>query len=681
MPALLVFETMNLPEARKRIMDLREIIERHNHLYYILNKPEIPDREYDRLYAELETLEKQFPELITPDSPTQRVGGQPLDEFRQIRHRLPMMSLANTYSRDELLNFHERLQRLLPGKRFSYLLEPKIDGVAVSLRYEEGRLVLGSTRGDGTIGDDITANLRTIKSIPLRLAGGKLPPVIEVRGEVFMTRNGFLALNREREREDAELFANPRNAAAGSLKLLDPREVARRPLDAIIYGVGEMEGIEFETHAELLSSLKAFGLKTPPKHWKCASIEEAFQALDELKSMKTKFPFDMDGGVLKVNERAFYDQLGATAKSPRWAAAFKYEPERAETTLKDITVQVGRTGVLTPVAELEPVFLSGSTINRATLHNAEEIQRKDIRIGDRVYIEKAGEVIPEVVGVNIAARKGNERVFAMPEKCPVCGGEITRREEEVAYRCENLQCPAQLKRWLKHFAARGAMDIEGMGEAVIDQLVDRNLVKSPADLYSLKQEQIAGLERMADKSAANLMTGIEESKKRDLWRLIFALGIRQVGAKMAQTLEQHFASLDELMAAGKEQLETIHDMGPVASASIVAFFESKHNQQLINRIKKAGLNCVARLDKKQSKLSGKTFVLTGTLVNYSRPKAEEFIRQLGGQTAAGVSKKTAYVVAGADPGSKLKKAKELGIPVLNEDEFHKIISEQKKQPS
>jgi len=668
---------MNLAEAEKRINHLREAIERHNRLYYVLNRPEVPDREYDRLYAELAELEKQFPALITPDSPTQRVGGEPLKEFHQVRHRVPMMSLTNTYSRDELINFHERLGRLLPGKKFSYVLEPKIDGVAISLRYEKGRLMLGSTRGDGTTGDDITTNLRTIKSIPLRLAGGKPPPIIEVRGEVFMTRAGFLELNREREKEDGESFANPRNAAAGSLKLLDPREVSKRPLDAIIYGVGEISGIDFVTHEEMLSALKSFGLKTPPKYWKCFSAEEVFQALDELKSMRSGFPFEMDGGVLKVNERELYEQLGATAKSPRWAVAFKYEPERAETTLKAITIQVGRTGVLTPVAELEPVFLSGSTINRATLHNAEEIKRKDIRIGDRVFIEKAGEVIPEITGVNAAARKGQEKNFTMPKKCPVCGGEITRREEEVAWRCENLQCPAQLKRWLCHFAARGAMDIEGLGPAMIDQLVDRKIVQNPADLYSLKKEDISGLERMAEKSATNLFVAIEASQKRDLWRLIFALGIRQVGAKMAQTLETNFQNIDEIMAANQETLERIPDMGPVASANIVAFFKSERNRQLITRLKKAGLNCKAGAKKQEDGLglAGKTFVLTGALAKYSRPEAEEFIRKLGGQTVSAVSKKTSFVVAGGDPGSKLKKARELGIPVLNEDEFNKMIAE------
>ena len=673
---LLKYISMNHTEAEKRISRLRADIERYNHLYYVLNKPEITDREYDRLYTELETLENQFPDLITPDSPTRRVGGEPLKEFHHVRHRVPMMSLSNTYSHDELVDFHKRVQRLLPDKKFSYILEPKIDGLAISLRYEKGILALGSTRGDGITGDDITANLRTIKSIPLRLSGGTPPPVIEVRGEVFMTRDGFTALNCERGKNGLELFANTRNAAAGSLKLLDPREVTKRPLDAIIYGAGEISGIEFNTHEEMLDNFKTLGLKTPLKRWKCYSLEEIFKALKELKTMRRAFPFEMDGGVLKVNERNLYDRLGATAKSPRWAIAFKYDPERTETTLKSITVQVGRTGALTPVAELEPVSLSGSTINRATLHNAEEIQRKDIRIGDRVYIEKAGEVIPVVTGVNISARKGNERVFVMPKNCPVCRGKITRRENEVAFRCENLQCPAQLKRWLRHFAARGAMDIESLGEAIIDQLVDKKTVKNPADLYSLKNEQIAGLERMGDKSAANIINALEVSKKRDLWRLIFALGIRQVGAKMAQTLEIRFKNIDELLTADKDTLEKTPDIGPVAAKSIVTFFKAQHNQLMIERLKKAGVNCTVSA-KKQDKheiLAGKIFVLTGTLSGLSRPEAEELIRKHGGRTADSVSKKTSFVVAGTDPGSKLSRANKLGVPVINEDELKKLLA-------
>ncbi|MBU4198761.1 MAG: NAD-dependent DNA ligase LigA [Verrucomicrobia bacterium] len=667
---------MNQKEAQRRVNALRETLERHNHLYYVANTPEIPDREYDRLYQELEKLEAQYPELVMPDSPTRRVGGAPLEEFRQVRHRVPMMSLANTYSREELTAFDERIRKILSGASFTYVLEPKIDGVAISLRYEQGRLVCGSTRGDGRVGDNITENLRTIRSIPLRLRTEKAPPaVLEVRGEVFMTREGFIAINREREEAGQETFANPRNAAAGSLKQLDSRVVARRPLDVILYGVGEMDGIEFKTHCELIAALRAFGLKIPPRSWTCKSMPEALGALDELKGMRHDFPFDMDGGVIKVNERSLYDVLGATAKSPRWAVAFKYEPERAETRLNAITVQVGRTGVLTPVAELEAVFLAGSTINRATLHNVDEIQRKDIRIGDRVYLEKAGDVIPAVVGVNIATRTGKERVFGMPSQCPVCGQEVTRQEGEVAYRCENLQCPAQLKRWLRHFAARGAMDIEGLGEALIDKLVDQKLVADPAELYSLNLEQLSGPKGKKKKSAQNLLDGIEASKHRDFWRAIFALGIRQVGAKMAQTLEQHFETLDQIMAADVERFQQIRDLGPVAAQSLVDYFKNSLSRTLVKRLKDAGVNFKRRPAESGAVTTqiGKTYVLTGTLSKFTREQAEQEIRRRGGNITSSVSKKTSYVVAGVEPGSKLDKARSLGVKVLDEAAFLKML--------
>ncbi len=665
---------MNRKDAQRRIETLRATLDRHNHLYYVLNKPEIPDREYDRLYQELEQLEAQFPDLATPDSLTRRVGGAPLKEFRQVRHALPMMSLANTYSRDELADFDERVRKLLPGEKFNYVLEPKIDGVAIALRYERGRLACGSTRGDGRVGDDITLNLRTIRSIPLRLRTDRPPAVIEVRGEVFMTREGFAALNREREEAGEEVFANPRNAAAGSLKQLDPAVVARRPLDVVLYGVGELDGIAFDTHVAMIAALSAFGLKPPPRSWVCPSLKEVLSALDELKTLRHGFPFEMDGGVIKVNERTLYDALGATAKSPRWAVAFKYEPERAETLLKAITVQVGRTGVLTPVAELAPVFLAGSTINRATLHNLDEIRRKDIRVGDRVYLEKAGEVIPAVVGVNAAARTGRERVFEMPAKCPVCGQEVVRIEGEVAWRCENLQCPAQLKRWLRHFAARGAMDIEGLGEALVDQLVDRKLVADPSGLYDLTLEQVGGLERMAEKSAQNLLDGIAASRQRDFWRVLFALGIRQVGAGMARTLEQHFADIEQLMQADPERLQQIRDLGPVAARNIAEFFGDARNRALVRRLQEAGVN-FRRLASAavSSGLAGRTYVLTGTLSKFTREQAEQEIRRRGGSVSASVSKKVSAVIAGVEPGSKLDKARSLGVAVLDEAAFQKLL--------
>ncbi|MBA4388255.1 MAG: DNA ligase (NAD(+)) LigA [Verrucomicrobia bacterium] len=667
---------MTSSRAEQRILELRETLARHNHLYYVLASPEITDRQYDQLYRELEDLEKEFPSLVTPDSPTRRVGGEPLSEFTQVRHSVPMMSLANTYSRDELTDFDTRLRKLAGPEKFTYILEPKIDGLAVSLRYENGVLAVGSTRGDGKTGDDITANLRTIRSIPLRLRpSGREPAVLEVRGEVYMTRDGFARLNEARQEAGEEPFANPRNAAAGSLKLLDPRTVAQRPLDAIFYAVGEVSGLEFRTHAGMIETLQALGFKTASRSWACADAGDVLRALDELLKLRHTFPFEIDGGVVKVNERFLYDMFGATAKSPRWAVAYKYEPERAETTVRDITVQVGRTGVLTPVAELEPVPVAGSVVSRATLHNEDEIRRKDIRIGDRVIVEKAGEVIPAVVEVKTSARTGREKAFKMPDACPVCGGAVSRRENEVALRCDNLQCAAQIKRWIRHFAARGAMDVEGLGEALIDQLVDNGLVKNPADLYALKLEQIAGLDRMAEKSGQNLLDGVDASRKRDFWRAIFAMGIRHVGAKSAQTLEEHFADIDALMQADEASLTGIRDVGPVVARSIVSFFRQERNVDVINRMKLAGINFKrsSTAVRPGGRFAGRTFVLTGTLSGFTRDEAGRKIRELGGDVSSSVSKKTAYVVAGAEPGSKLDKARQLGVAVLDEEAFVALL--------
>lgn len=666
---------MNQEEAKLRIAHLRQTLERHDQLYYILHQPEISDRQYDALYAELEQLEQLYPQLITPDSPTQRVGGAPLNAFNQVAHSLPMLSLANTYNRNELLAFEARAQKLLGGSAFSYVLEPKIDGVAIALRYEKGLLIQGSTRGDGRLGDDITENLRTIRAIPLRLRTQQAPPaVLEVRGEVFMPRAGFAKLNREREAADLEPFANPRNAAAGSLKLLDARQVAARPLDVIFYGVGELVEVAFQTHQEVLAALSAYALPTPPRWWLGHSMLEIFSALDELEKMRQAFAFEMDGGVIKINERQLQAVLGETAKSPRHAVAFKFEPQRAETLLQAISVQVGRTGVLTPVAELQPVALAGSTITRATLHNLDEIQRKDIRIGDHIYLEKAGDVIPAVVGVNKAARTGREVPFVMPLQCPVCGQAITRPAEAVAYRCENLQCPAQLKRWLRHFAARGAMDIEGLGEALIEQLVDQQLVSDPADLYSLGPEQLHDLERMAAKSAQNLLEGIAASKERDFWRVLFALGIRQVGSRMAQSLEEHFADIDQLLRADVEQLQRIRDLGPVLAQSLVDYFGQPRNRQLIERLQAAGVNFRRRAPAAGKRLAGRAFVLTGTLSSLTRERAAEEIRRRGGSVSGSVTKKTSYLVAGDAAGSKLLKARSLGISILDETAFLALLA-------
>ncbi len=659
--------------AKQRIGELRAEIERHNRLYYLDARPEITDRDYDRLLQELESLETQFPEFSSPSSPTQRVGGAPLDRFESVRHAVPMMSLANTYSKEELAEFDLRVRKLIPEDSFSYVLEPKIDGVAISLRYENGELVQALTRGDGTTGDDVTANIRTIKSIPLRLAELMPPAVLEVRGEIYMDTAGFAKLNQQRQEAGLEPFANPRNACAGSLKLLDPREVAKRPLDAIFYGTGQLDGIDFSTHRQVLATLKGYGLRTPPRQWPCADIAEVLGRLDELEAQRHDFPFGIDGGVVKIDERNLYEELGYTAKSPRWAVAYKYEPEQAETTLRAISVQVGRTGVLTPVAELEPVQLAGTVVKRATLHNEDEIRRKDIRIGDRVVIEKAGEIIPAVVRVVTEKRTGAERTFEMPAACPVCGGEVEKRAGEVALRCTNLQCPAQVKNWLTHFASRGAMDINGLGESLVEQLVDSGLVKNPAELYRLEKAEVIGLERMGVKSAENLVKGIADSKQRPLERLLFGLGIRHVGKGAAILLADEFGSIDALMQADAERLETIHDIGPAVAQSVVGYFQSPQTLAVIDQLRAAGVNLRKENSKTSSALDGLTFVLTGSLGTMSREEAADNIRARGGKVASSVSKNTSYLVAGEAAGSKLAKAEELGVTVLSEEQFAALL--------
>lgn len=668
---------MTDPALIESIQALREEIRRHNTAYYQESAPLIPDAEYDRLVKELEALEQAHPELASEDSPTHDIGERTTEGFRTVAHAVPMMSLANTYNKDELRAFDARIRKALGEHSFTYVLEPKIDGLAVTLRYEKGRLVLGATRGDGRNGDDITANLKTISAIPHTLNTSQPPNVLEVRGEVYMPKKGFLELNRRREEAGEAVFANPRNAAAGSLKQLDARIVAQRPLSAIFYAMGECEGLRFETHSELLQTLDAFGLPINPRHWVGADIDAVLDALDELAGLRHDFAFEMDGGVIKLNERHWYDELGYTAKSPRWAVAYKYAPERAETTLLDITVQVGRTGILTPVAELEPVTVAGSTIQRATLHNEDEIRRKDLRIGDRVYVEKAGDVIPAVVAVLSSARTGKEKSFTMPTTCPECGGPVTRREGEVAWRCENLQCPAQIKQWLRHFASRGAMDIEGCGDVLVEQLVDQKLARSPADLYKLTLEQVAGLERMAEKSARNLLGGIEASKTRDLWRVIFALGIRHVGARSAQALEASFPDMDALQATDTATLEAIDDIGPIVAKSITEFFANPRHVEVISALREQGVNMQRKSPPlpQDGPFSGLTFVLTGSLVNYTRDEAAERIRALGGAVTSSVSKKTDRVVAGESAGSKYDKAVKLGIPILDEAAFTALLNE------
>jgi DNA ligase (NAD+) len=692
---------MNRTEAQKRIADLRELIRRHDYLYYVLAKPEISDREYDKLYAELKNLEEQFPGLVTPDSPTQRVGGQPLKEFKPVRHAVPMMSLDNTYSIEELREFDNRVRKLLLGEAVEYVLEPKIDGVSITLIYEDGKFMTGATRGDGTTGDDITANLKTIKAIPLTLGGPSspalprrgrarppgepqdVPRLLEVRGEVYMKIADFEKLNAERERAGEPLFQNPRNTTAGSLKQLDPAIVAQRPLNAVFYAiadVGQASSLSIRTQADVLEALKKLGLPTHHYWWVCKDIEEVIAHAEELQTLESKLPFEIDGAVVKVNDLTQWERLGSTAKAPRYAIAYKYSHEQAQTKLNAITVQVGRTGTLTPVAELEPVFLAGSTISRATLHNEEEIKRKDIRIGDTVIVEKAGEVIPAVIGVVMEKRPRGTKEFRLDEhigdKCPACGGPVRRDPEFVAWRCVNIACPAQLKRTLEHFASRAAMDIEGMGEVLVTQLVNKNLVHDVADIYSLTVEQLAELERMAEKSATNVVNAIAESKNRELWRLINGLGILHVGEGAARKLSGHFRDLDALAAASVEELQQAEDVGPVMAESIHDFFRNPRNKAVIEKLREAGVRMKesgVRSQKTEGAFVGKAVVVTGTLSKFSRDAAKDALRKAGANVTDSVSKKTDYLIVGKDAGSKLDKARALGVKMLTEQEFLEML--------
>ncbi|MGI8957507.1 MAG: NAD-dependent DNA ligase LigA [Chthoniobacterales bacterium] len=660
--------------AARRIAALRTEIEEHNRRYYEEAAPTISDRDYDRLYRVLADLEQRHPQFAAADSPTRRVGGAPLKAFAQVTHRAPMLSLDNTYSEEEVGAFYRRMEKLLPNEKIPVVVEPKVDGVAVSLLYAKGRLRYAATRGDGTAGDDITQNIRTIPTVPEELEGAA-PEIFEVRGEVFMTKEGFAKLNAERSEAGLPVFANPRNSAAGSLKQLDPAITAQRPLGVIFYGTGAVEGIDLTHHSQLFSLLEKFGLPCSKVWWQAESLEEILSRIRELDKVRHGFVYETDGAVVKVDSFAQRESLGMTAKSPRWAMAFKYEAEQVETKLQDILIQVGRTGVLTPVAALEPVFVSGSTVARATLHNEDEIERKDIRIGDTVVIEKAGEVIPAVVSVRTDLRDGSEKKFRMPAKCPVCGSKVVKDEGQVAVRCVNAQCPAQLKRRIEHFASRGAMDIEGLGEAMVEQLVGKELVREVSDIYRLTNEQLAGLERMGEKSVSNLLAAIERSKKQPLWRLLFGIGILHVGVSAARALVDHFPHLDALMEAPGEELQRIPDVGEVVGASIAQFFREPGNREVIEKLRAAGL-CLTSQPKKaapgDSKIGGATWVITGTLSEPREQIAEQIVGQ-GGKVSGSVSKKTSYVLAGEEAGSKLEKARKLGIRILSEAEFRKLL--------
>jgi DNA ligase (NAD+) len=664
-------------EAKKRHAVLADEIRRHDHAYYVLAEPSISDPDYDRLYRELLDLEEAHPELCAADSPSQRVGGKPVSEFPEHRHAQPMMSLDNTYSFDELAEFLKRVEKRLPEAELDWTIEPKIDGLAVSVRYENGVLAVGATRGDGASGDDITGNLKTIRSLPLRLPA-KAPAVLEVRGEVFMRRAGFAKLNEKRKAEGEEPFANPRNAAAGSLKMLDPKMVAERPLGIILYGLGEVNGEMPVTQKEVVDWLKQLGLPTAGKIWTGQSHADLVAAINELDIARHDFDYETDGAVIKLNNLSLREQCGATSKAPRWAIAYKYAAEQAETVLKAITIQVGRTGALTPVAELEPVLIAGSTVARATLHNEEEIQRKDIRVGDTVVIEKAGEIIPAVVEVVLEKRPKKATAFVLNKECPECKSKAAKDEGDVVWRCPNPDCAAQVRGRLEHFCARGAMDIEGGGEVLVRQLVGSGLALNVGELYKLALAEVAGLERMAEKSAQNFIDGLEASKQRDLWRLVFGLGILHVGAGVAKALCRRYATMAELLDASEEELVAIDDVGEVIAKSVHFWFGDPQNRALIEVLRKAGLNfesSIVTSSEAAGPLAGKGLVLTGTLPNLKRHEAAACIEAAGGKVIGTVSKKTDYVVAGEAAGSKLAKAEKLSVPVIDESELLRLCGE------
>lgn len=663
---------------KTKLEKLREEIRRHEYRYYVLDDPEISDREYDFLLRGLADLEKKYPAYVSPDSPTQRIGGEPVDGFKTVRHRQKMVSLDNTYSFEEIRDWQKRVHKGLGGvKNVDYVAELKIDGVSVNLTYTEGRLAAGALRGDGEIGEDVTSNIKTIPAIPLRLLKEGTRESLEVRGEVFMSRKDFLDMNKERQEVGEPLFVNPRNATAGTLKTLDPRIVHKRRLLFFAHSLGEHREGLFSSQKDFLDTIKAWGIPVNPVTRSCAGIQDVIAYCQRWQEERNSLDYEIDGIVIKVNPLKQQKSLGFTLKSPRWAIAYKFPAQQAMTKILNISVSVGRTGVLTPVAELKPVSCGGVTISNATLHNFDEIERLDVRIGDRVVLERAGDVIPKVVKVVTSARRGGEKKFSIPAQCPSCAHAVVKeKEEEVAYRCPNISCPAQIERRLIHFASRAAMDIEGMGEAAVAQLVGKKMVKDFADIYRLNKEDFLKLELFKEKKAQNLVVGIGESTKRPLARLLFGFGIRHVGEKAAELLAKKFATLDALMKADLAEIASLHEVGPVIADSVYHFFKDKETRALVAKLKKLGVNTAQpREEKVSSTLTGKTFVFTGELAHFSRVQAQTLVRERGGEVTSSVSKKTTYVVAGAQPGSKWEKAKRLHLNVIDESTFKKMIGD------
>ncbi len=665
----------DLEKIKKEIEELREEIRRHDYLYYVLDNPEISDKEYDDLVRRLKELEEKYPQFITPDSPTQRVSGGILEGFATVTHKVAMLSLDNTYSIEEVREWEAKIKRMLKREvELDYVVEPKIDGVSCSLTYQKGVLVLGVSRGDGVVGEDITANIKTINSIPLRLLGKDIPPLIEVRGEIYMDKKDFQELNKERLKKKETVFANPRNAASGSLKLLEPQLVAQRRLKCFIHSFGYSEGVGFKTHKEFLDRCKRWGLRVNPYSKHCKNLEEVVKYCLDFQNKRESLSYEVDGMVIKVNSFSLQKELGATLKSPRWAVAYKFPAHQATTKLLDVEMSVGRTGAITPVAILKPVECGGVTISRSTLHNFEEIERLGIKIGDTVLVERAGEVIPKIVKVITSKRSGKEKPIKVPKRCPVCGGKISKEKaEEVAYYCINPTCPAQLKRALLHFACRGAMDIEGMGESVVEELVDRDLIKDLADIYFLKREDLFSLPLFKEKKVNNLLQAIERSKARGLAKFLYGLGIRYVGEKVARILAERFSDIDKFFSLKRQDLESIEEVGPTIASSVEEYFSQKQVKKLIEKFKKAGLVLKLKRPKEEGILEGKKFVFTGELEEFSRRGAQEEVLKRGGEISSSVSKNVDCVVVGKNPGSKFNKAKSLGLKIVGEEEFKKIL--------